>query len=165
LPHQQDGIVRLWELYGTAPSLLGRAPSHQAAATLAAGPTRAVSALAFSWEQGLLVTGHEGGEVRLYEFSQRPRTRDALRIESVGGAANNTASRVAEPPGFQLRLRCLVHGADITALAACPVARHVAVGDAAGAVSLLDVATPALLWLQVWRPCFSARVCPGSASA
>ncbi|GBF96648.1 hypothetical protein Rsub_09281 [Raphidocelis subcapitata] len=145
----QDGAVRLWELHGNAPSLLGRAPSREAAAALgSAPPPRAVSAVAFSWEQGLLVTGHEGGEVRLYEFSQRPRTRDVLQIESVGGAANNAASRVAEPPGFQLRLRCLVHGADVTALAACPVARHIAVGDASGAVSLLDIAAPALLWLQ-----------------
>jgi hypothetical protein len=64
-----DGAVHLWDMHGQAPSLLGCAPSGAASSALAAASTRrgkaaAVSTLEFAWEQGLIISGHEGGEVR-----------------------------------------------------------------------------------------------------
>lgn len=69
----QDGAVRLWDMRCVTPRLLGSAPSPEAAAALAArgGGARPVTAIEFGWEHGVLVTGHEGGEVRggpLYSF-------------------------------------------------------------------------------------------------
>lgn len=53
-------------MYAQVPQLLGRVPS--AAASQALQGVRwpratAVCTLEFAWEQGLLITGHEGGEV------------------------------------------------------------------------------------------------------
>jgi hypothetical protein len=89
-----------------------------------------------------------GPQVRVYQFSPDPQTRDVLFLESVGGRANNESSPVSEPPGFQLVLTCDVHISDVTALAHNPASRHVAAADRAGTVSLLDLSKPALLWLQ-----------------
>jgi hypothetical protein len=53
-------------MYTAAPLLLGCVPAPAAAAVLAGrAPARPVSTLEFAWEQGLLITGHEGGEVRV----------------------------------------------------------------------------------------------------
>jgi hypothetical protein len=46
----------------------------------------------------------------------------------------------------------LVHTSGVTAVTYSPVAKMVAMGDRAGAVSLLDLAQPALLWLQARAP-------------
>ena len=63
----QDSGVRLWDMYEDVPVLLGVAPSAAAVAALE-GKAQAgvVSTLEFAWEQGLLITGHEGGEVSGY---------------------------------------------------------------------------------------------------
>eukprot|EP00878_Enallax_costatus_P027200 GHUV01029262.1.p1 GENE.GHUV01029262.1~~GHUV01029262.1.p1 ORF type:complete len:638 (+),score=216.01 GHUV01029262.1:649-2562(+) len=61
-----DGSVRLWAMHGQAPQLLGKVPSNVAKQALKSkGLAKAapVSTLEFAWEQGLLVSGHEGGEV------------------------------------------------------------------------------------------------------
>lgn len=45
--------------------LLGSVPSTSAASALGKrSQARAVSTLEFAWEQGLLISGHQGGEVR-----------------------------------------------------------------------------------------------------
>jgi hypothetical protein len=60
-----DGRVRLWDMYGEVPLLLGVVPSSAAAAALGSRAEAAtVSTLEFAWEQGLLISGHQGGEVR-----------------------------------------------------------------------------------------------------
>ncbi|GBF90963.1 hypothetical protein Rsub_03818 [Raphidocelis subcapitata] len=146
----QDGTVRLWDAYGSAPLPLGAAPSAEAAAALAGRGAAAapVSTLEFAWEQGLLISGHEGGEVRVYQFSERARTTEVSHLESIGVAGPDARTAVSEPPGFQLRLQSLVHSADITCSAYNPSFKFVAVGDRAGAVTLVDLSRPALLWLQ-----------------
>jgi hypothetical protein len=58
-----DGGVRLWAMHGEVPQLLGLAPSNAAAKALRGQRVSPVSTLEFAWEQGLLVSGHEGGEV------------------------------------------------------------------------------------------------------
>lgn len=61
----QDGGVRIWDMAAQQPQLLGCAPTRGAGGALAVrAPARPVSTLEFAWEQGLLITGHEGGEVR-----------------------------------------------------------------------------------------------------
>lgn len=62
-----DGAVRLWDMHGQVPQLVGTVPSSAAAHALSSiRRTRvpAVCTLEFAWEQGLLISGHEGGEVR-----------------------------------------------------------------------------------------------------
>lgn len=87
--------------------------------------------------------------MRVYQFSERARTTDVSHLESIGAAAPNARTTISEPPGFQLRLQGLVHSADVTCSAYNPSFKFVAVGDRAGAVSLIDLSRPALLWLQV----------------
>jgi hypothetical protein len=61
-----DGAVSLWDMHGQVPQLLGSIPSSAAAhAVYSIRRTRApaVCTLEFAWEQGLLISGHEGGEV------------------------------------------------------------------------------------------------------
>jgi len=61
-----DGAVRLWDMHGQVPKLLGTVPSSAAAHALSSiRKTKAAAActLEFAWEQGLLISGHEGGEV------------------------------------------------------------------------------------------------------
>lgn len=70
-----DGGVALWEMHSEAPRLLGAAPSSSARQALEAqGLAKAapVSTLEFAWEQGLLVSGHEGGEVSSLKSWCRP---------------------------------------------------------------------------------------------
>jgi len=141
--------VRLWDMYTAAPLLLGHAPTREASSVLTARAVpRPVSTLEFAWEQGLLITGHEGGEVRVYQFAEHSRTTEVVHFESVGGAANNDTTPLKEPPGFQLRLQSLVHSADICTSAYHPSFKFVAVSDKAGTVSLIDLSKPAILWLQ-----------------
>lgn len=61
-----DGAVRLWDMHAQAPQLLGTVPSSAAAHALSSGRkmrSSAVCTLEFAWEQGLLISGHESGEV------------------------------------------------------------------------------------------------------
>lgn len=61
-----DGAVRLWDMHGQVPKLLGTVPSSAAAHALSSirkTKAAAVCTLEFAWEQGLLISGHEGGEV------------------------------------------------------------------------------------------------------
>jgi hypothetical protein len=88
-------------------------------------------------------------QVRVFQFTERPRTAPVVHFESVGAPDANAATRVSEPPGFQLLLQSLVHSADVTTSAYSPSFKHVAVADAAGMVSLVDLSKPAVLWLQV----------------
>jgi hypothetical protein len=87
--------------------------------------------------------------MRVFQFSERPRATAVVHFESVGGASSNPTTRLAAPAGFQLLLQSLLHSADITTSAYNPSFKHVAVADAAGMVSLVDLSKPAVLWLQV----------------
>jgi hypothetical protein len=51
-----------------------------------------------------------------------------------------------EPAGFQLRLLTLLHSAAIVSSTYLPQTMMVAVSDAAGCVSLVDLSQPAVLW-------------------
>jgi hypothetical protein len=67
-------------MYSEVPLLLGCVPSPEAAAALGArGAARPVSTLEFAWEQGLLITGHEGGEVRKAEGGRRREREERER--------------------------------------------------------------------------------------
>lgn len=63
-----------------------------------------------------------------------------------GPAASNTSQSIAEEAGFQLKLRSLVHTADIMSVVYVAESKFVAAGDAGGGVSLLNVSRPELLW-------------------
>ncbi|KAF8064591.1 hypothetical protein HT031_003392 [Scenedesmus sp. PABB004] len=146
-----DGGVRLWAMHGEAPQLLGAVPSAAARRALQArGAARgaSVSTLEFAWEQGLLVSGHEGGEVRVYQFSEAPKRLECVLFESVGGRGDNDALPIQEPAGFQLRLVTRLHSCHIVCSAYLPQLKRVAVSDSSGSVSLIDLAAPSVPWFQ-----------------
>eukprot|EP00879_Flechtneria_rotunda_P011333 GHRR01011838.1.p1 GENE.GHRR01011838.1~~GHRR01011838.1.p1 ORF type:complete len:1352 (+),score=605.93 GHRR01011838.1:400-4455(+) len=154
-----DGCVRLWDMTAHAPQLLGCVPSSaalkglEAALVVGSDTARAagqvpVSTLEFAWEQGLLISGHQGGEVRVYQFSDVPKRIDCVIFDSVGSRNNNQGIVIQEPAGFQLRLLTCLHTADIVSSAYLPQFKMVAVSDAAGSVSLIDLAKPAVQWFQ-----------------
>eukprot|EP00877_Chromochloris_zofingiensis_P001873 jgi/Chrzof1/11687/Cz06g05130.t1 len=145
----QDGCVQLWDMYTHVPMLLGAVPSTAASKALGSrAAARPVSTLEFAWEQGLLISGHEGGEVRVYQFNERAKHIDCIQFESVGSRSNNEGIGIDEPPGFQLRLLTLIHTADICNSAYAPTFKMVAISDKAGSVSLIDLSKPAVMWFQ-----------------
>jgi hypothetical protein len=86
-------------------------------------------------------------QVRVFQFSAKPRAIECVMFDSVGGANNNATTPIEEPPGFQLRLLSTIHSAHICASTYMPTCKLVAVSDAAGAVSLIDLAKPAIRWV------------------
>lgn len=96
----------------------------------------------------------------MYQLSERPQALRCIRFEAVGAAgADNHALVIEEPPGLQLRLRTLIHSADVCASAYNPSFKMVASSDAAGTVSLVDLSKPAVLWLQVGQGAVVAGGC------
>jgi hypothetical protein len=87
-----DGAVRLWDMHGQAPQLLGTVPSSAAAHALSSvRRTRvpAVCTLEFAWEQGLLISGHEGGEVSWRVLCGEPETVVQGCCNGVRGASSH----------------------------------------------------------------------------
>jgi hypothetical protein len=110
-----------------------------------------------STHHGLLATLHQALrlllhvpplQVRVFQFSAKPRAIECVMFDSVGGANNNATTPIEEPPGFQLRLLSTIHSAHICASTYMPTCKLVAVSDAAGAVSLIDLAKPAIRWVR-----------------
>lgn len=59
---------------------------------------------------------------------------------------NNTQITHQEPPGFQLRLVSRLHTAHVVASTYLPQSKRIAVSDASGSVSIIDLAVPAVPW-------------------
>ncbi|KAG1668676.1 hypothetical protein FOA52_001284 [Chlamydomonas sp. UWO 241] len=163
----RDGCVRLWDVFGEQPCLLGAAPSASAANPTPEGgpplPLEAVTAVQLTWERGVLVSGHARGQVRVYQFSARLTEGSAVSLSSPH--SEGTHARLAEPPGFQLHFASSVHTADVTALSYCADLHGLLSGDAAGVVSLLDLGASVVLW-RVSPPCSSPSIppCPPAIS-
>ncbi len=140
LTGHRDGRVRVWDATRAAPRLLGAVP---AAAAAAGERLRGVTALVACPFSGLLAVGHAGGDVRVYQFADRPQ---AARRAALDESLVPYDAALAQPAGWQYVLRYGCHAADATALALPTRLRALAVGDAAGGVSVVDLAAPARLW-------------------
>ena len=87
-------------------------------------------------------------QVRVYQFSPKPKRIDCVQFESVGSAKHNEVITIEEPPGFQLRLMSLIHSSAICSSSYAPTCKLVTISDRAGAISLIDLAKPAVVWFQ-----------------
>jgi hypothetical protein len=133
LTGHRDGRVRVWDATAQVPRLLAALP---AAAAAAQERLRAVTTLEACPFSGLLCVGHAGGDVRLYQFSDRPQ---AVRRASLDESLVPYDTALAQPAGWQYVLRYSTHSADVTALALPSRLKVLAVGDASGAVSVVDL--------------------------
>lgn len=125
--------MRLWDTFSSQPQLLAVAPTPSTQAATLPGPgLRAVSALQVVPEHGMLVVGHSRGEVRAYQFWEKGRGIEVVALSEVGSTPRKGA-QLSEEPGLQLKLRVLVHEAEITCVAYSPGAKCIAAGDKTGA--------------------------------
>jgi hypothetical protein len=140
LTGHRDGRVRVWDSAAAVPRLLATLPSGAAAGQ---ERLRGVTALEACPLSGLLAVGHAGGEVRVFQFCDRPQAaRRAVLDESL--VPYDTL--LAQPAGWQYVLKYSTHAADVTSLALPTRLRLLAVGDAAGGVSVVDLTQPQRLF-------------------
>ncbi|GFR40026.1 hypothetical protein Agub_g561, partial [Astrephomene gubernaculifera] len=164
----KDGGVCLWDLHGGTSRLLCAAPAGEAAAAdagrLGGSSSRSspgsVTCVSLAWPTGLLLAGHQRGEVRMYQFSASQRHVECVTLDSVN--APGVCRPLQQPAGLQLRLRVLVNSGEITCLAYCQSIRAVAAGDKSGGVALIDTARPLVRWyaLPGQHPLLAAAVAP-----
>lgn len=86
------------------------------------------------------------GELRVYQYSSRAKAVKCISLVDDGPPSSRDSQVIPEEVGFQLRMRSLVHAADICCCVFMADSNLVLAGDAAGFVSLLDVSKQALLW-------------------
>ena len=158
-----DGRLRVWDAGAAgAPALLDASPW----AGGAGGRARAVTALAASPAAGLAVAGHDRGSVTVHQFCAVERGVAVVEVGSDGAPPPPApAAATRHPPGWQHVLTVAPAGPDaasISAVALAPCAGLVAVGDAGGGVTCIDVATTRVAWracvatTRVASLCFAA---------
>ena len=145
----RDGKVRVWDSTTQVPSLLCVVPSSSSVLGSTSDTVerlRPVSAMDVCPASGLLTVGHVGGDVRMYQFSDRPESvRKVILDESL--VPYDTLC--AQGPGFQFVLKYGMHAHDITAVCLASRMRLLAVGDGAGVVSGVDLTAPQVLFKTV----------------
>lgn len=139
----RDGKVRVWDATAQVPVLLVTIPSSAAAGN---ERLKAVTGIDVCPVSGLLAVGHAGGDVRLFQFSDRPQ---AVRRASLDESLVPYDNLLAQPAGFQYILKYSNHSSDCTALRLASRMRVLVVGDTSGAVSAVDLSTPQRLFHTV----------------
>lgn len=156
----RDGRVRVWDATMQVPELLLTIP-------MAAGQERlrAVTAMEVDPFSGLVIVGHAGGDVRLYQFTDAPQTVHRMNIDETLLPYENVG---LQPAGFQYILRYSTHSTDITAVALASKLKLAAVADESGTLSLLDLLQPSQLFSTrvmpqaVVQAAFGSHVIPGA---
>ncbi|PSC76739.1 R-Tomsyn-like family [Micractinium conductrix] len=155
----RDGRVRVWDATTQVPEQLLTIPASAGQERL-----RAVTALEVCPFSGLVIVGHQGGDVRLYQFSDSQQTVHRINVDETLMPYENVA---AQPAGFQYVLRYSTHAADITAVSLATKLKLAAVADEGGTLSLLDLLQPAQLFSTrvmaqpVAHAVFGSHVIPG----
>ncbi|KAK9839762.1 hypothetical protein WJX84_009163, partial [Apatococcus fuscideae] len=150
LTGHSDGRVRLWDLATEVPGLLATIPFDSGG-----GGTRlrAVTATQLCVESGLLAVGHDRGDTRVYQFSTASQEVRAMAFDGRRRAQEEEAMgipRSQQPPGFQRILQAHLHEAAVTSLALTSRKQLLAAGDAAGNLTIIDLAQPAVsFWKRV----------------
>ncbi|BDA45161.1 hypothetical protein COCOBI_06-6410 [Coccomyxa sp. Obi] len=140
LTGHRDGRVRVWDTTAEVPSLLATVPFDAGGA---GGKLRPVSAMQVCVASGWLVVAHEKGEVRVYQFSPHAQDVTCIHIDnSSKGPPERSTAR--QPAGYQAVLRANLHEAAVSAVCIASKAGLVALGDASGDLSGLNLARPAV---------------------
>ncbi|KAK9908560.1 hypothetical protein WJX75_009693 [Coccomyxa subellipsoidea] len=136
----RDGRVRVWDMAGEVPGLLATAPFDAGGA---GGKLRAVCAMEVCAVSGLLVVAHDKGEVRVYQFSPDAQNVTCLHIDhSSKGPPEKSVAK--QPAGYQAVLKATLHEAAVTAACIASKAGLVALGDASGDLSVLNLCRPSV---------------------
>ena len=149
----RDGKIRVWDSTAQVPVLLTTVPSSGAiAATTAAASgqqqerLRAVTCFDVCPASGLVAVGHAGGDVRVYQFTDRPQS---VRRASIDESLVPYDTMLVQPAGFQYILKYSTHSVDCTAVSLASKMRLLAVGDCQGGVSAVDLTAPQRLFQTV----------------
>ncbi|RMZ54316.1 hypothetical protein APUTEX25_001474 [Auxenochlorella protothecoides] len=135
LTGHRDGRVRVWDAVAQVPELLMTVPASSGAERL-----HAVTAIEAWPEAGLVAVGYAGGKVHIFQFCPTSRVTNRVNLDESGVPYSHVSH---QPPGFQYILRYSRHTSDIALLALVRAEARLAVVDAAGLVSHLDISVPA----------------------
>ncbi|KAL6767592.1 hypothetical protein ACKKBF_B35875 [Auxenochlorella protothecoides x Auxenochlorella symbiontica] len=135
LTGHRDGRVRVWDAVAQVPELLMTVPASSGAERL-----HAVTAIEAWPEAGLVAVGYAGGKVHIFQFCPTSRVTNRVNLDESGVPYSHVSH---QPPGFQYILRYSRHTSDIALLAVVRAEARLAVVDAAGLVSHLDISVPA----------------------
>ncbi|EFN53326.1 hypothetical protein CHLNCDRAFT_137041 [Chlorella variabilis] len=155
----RDGRVRVWDATVQVPELLLTVP-----ATAGQERLRAVTAMEVCPFSGIVIVGHQGGDVRLYQFTESAQSVQRMNIDETLLPYGNVGHQAG---GFQYIMRYSTHSADVTAVALATKLKLAAVTDAGGNLSLLDLLQPAQLFSTramsqpVAQLVFGSHVIPG----
>ncbi|KAH7619656.1 hypothetical protein Ndes2526B_g06639 [Nannochloris sp. 'desiccata'] len=148
----RDGKIRVWDSTAQVPVLITTVPSSGAIAATAAASgqqqerLRAVTCFDVCPASGLLAVGHAGGDVRVYQFTDRPQS---VRRASIDESLVPYDTMLVQPAGFQYILKYSTHSVDCTAVSLASKMRLLAVGDCHGGVSALDLTAPQRLFQTI----------------
>lgn len=134
----RDGRVRVWDASLAVPQLLHTIPASGGAEKL-----KAVTCMDVCPHSGLIIVGHCGGDARLYQFCDQPQDVHRANLDEARLPYEHVMIQAA---GFQYVTRYSVHDVDLTALSLASLLKLVAVADAKGCVSLLDLMQPSQLF-------------------
>ena len=136
----RDGRVRVWDATSEVPKHMTTVPADL---NIIANEGRLmpVTCLDACPLSGLLAVGHEGGTVRVYQFSTTPQSVRKVSLD--GGSSMPYDTQIDQNPGWQYILTHALHaGQRITAVCLSSRERAMAVGDDAGHVSIVDLNVP-----------------------
>ena len=138
----RDGRVRAWDATSEVPKHMTSVPVDLQAMKDEGRlmPATCLDACPLS---GLLAVGHEGGMVRMYQFSTTPQSVRKVSLESSTAIPYDT--QIDQNPGWQYVLSSALHlGRCITAVRLASREQALAVGDDAGNLSVIDLNGPTI---------------------
>lgn len=137
----RDGRVRIWDTCSSVPKLLMSVPMGE---SISGERLRAVTALEVCSASGILAVGHENGDLRVYQFSDR---QQVARRASLDESLVPYDTMIAQAAGFQYILKYDgTHDSVITSLALSSGDGILLVGDSFGIVSCIDLNLPSQRW-------------------
>lgn len=138
----RDGRVRVWDATSEVPKHMTTVPSDLRVLKDEGRlmPVACVDACPLS---GLLAVGHEGGMVRVYQFSTTPQSVRQVSLTSTTAMPYDT--QIDQNPGWQYLLSSAIHmGRHVTAVRLSSREQALAVGDDAGNLSIIDLRGPTI---------------------
>ena len=138
----RDGRVRVWDATSEVPKHMTTVPMDLRVIKDEGRlmPVACIDACPLS---GLLAVGHEGGMVRVYQFSTTPQSVRQVSLTSSEAMPYDT--QIDQNPGWQYLLSSASHaGQCITAVRLSSREQALAVGDDGGNVSIVDLRDPTI---------------------
>lgn len=138
----RDGRVRVWDATSEVPKHMTTVPTDLRVVK-DEGRLMPVSCVDACPLSGLLAVGHEGGMVRVYQFSTTPQSVRQVSLTSTTAMPYDT--QIDQNPGWQYLLSSAIHvGQCVTAVRLSSREQALAVGDAAGNLSIIDLRGPTI---------------------